>query len=288
MNRCSLAAKEDIALASTSLTLRQQTAERAYYLWRERGCVHGNDLSDWFDAERDLVASLRIGVLIIGSLLWDDEQGRLAWRKDQLRLDEAVAVRVPIRYGRKAKGRNDTYTMVLSRKAPLGTAQVIPCQGKGSELFEQAIHLWCAESGEQATREISATWGCVALLARENRVPQQQLEKWALQVSSKSIYKTLRHAHDEEELVSSSGLLLIDWPKRVDNDEPVDLDVLLATTNEPELLGDPPDYPKANDIATAWLQNGHEYYFRNNRERGIHTFEDEQILQLLKNKVQVD
>lgn len=29
-------------------------AKRAYKLWQQRNCEHGNDLADWFQAEREL------------------------------------------------------------------------------------------------------------------------------------------------------------------------------------------------------------------------------------------
>jgi DUF2934 family protein len=29
-------------------------AERAYQLWQQRNCEHGNDLADWFQAERQI------------------------------------------------------------------------------------------------------------------------------------------------------------------------------------------------------------------------------------------
>jgi len=31
--------------------LNERIAHRAYALWHQRGCEHGNDLADWFQAE---------------------------------------------------------------------------------------------------------------------------------------------------------------------------------------------------------------------------------------------
>ncbi|MDZ4341070.1 MAG: hypothetical protein U1E51_01365, partial [Candidatus Binatia bacterium] len=55
------------------------------------------------------------GVIIIGSLLWDDNKGRKAWRQDYLRpKDTKIPVPLKIRYGRESESRNCTYTMIFS------------------------------------------------------------------------------------------------------------------------------------------------------------------------------
>lgn len=55
----------------------------------------------------------RIGVLIIGSLYWDDDKPhREEWRRDRLRMDNRQYVKVPIRYGRYSETRKG-YTMVF-------------------------------------------------------------------------------------------------------------------------------------------------------------------------------
>jgi hypothetical protein len=36
------------------LTTAEQVAQRAYYLWLERGCPQGMDEQNWIDAEREL------------------------------------------------------------------------------------------------------------------------------------------------------------------------------------------------------------------------------------------
>ncbi len=32
-----------------------QIRDRAYYIFLERGCTHGNDMQDWLQAERELI-----------------------------------------------------------------------------------------------------------------------------------------------------------------------------------------------------------------------------------------
>lgn len=53
---------------------------------------------------------LTAGVLIIGSLLWDSEKERPAWRAARLDVAGAQTVTAPIRYGRLSESR---YTMVF-------------------------------------------------------------------------------------------------------------------------------------------------------------------------------
>src|SRR5260370_41031872 len=68
---------------------------------------------------------LTAGVLIIGSLLWDSGKGRPAWRDARLDVASAQAVTAPIRYGRKARTRGNSFTMGFSRQCPAGMGKPI-------------------------------------------------------------------------------------------------------------------------------------------------------------------
>src|SRR6266436_291433 len=70
---------------------------------------------------------LTAGVLIIGSLLWDSEKERPAWRGARLNVAAAQTVTAPIRYGRLSESRDNSYTMVFSRMCPAGQAKLVPC-----------------------------------------------------------------------------------------------------------------------------------------------------------------
>jgi Protein of unknown function (DUF2934) len=37
-----------------NLNLEEQVAERAHHLWQQRNGEHGNDLTHWFQAEREI------------------------------------------------------------------------------------------------------------------------------------------------------------------------------------------------------------------------------------------
>jgi hypothetical protein len=70
--------------------------------------------------------ALDTGILIIGSLLWDED--RQQWRDERLDLSRSELVSAPIRYGRKSgRRRGRTYTMVFSKSAPAGSARVVRC-----------------------------------------------------------------------------------------------------------------------------------------------------------------
>src|SRR3546814_14186903 len=71
---------------------------------------------------------MKCGILIIGSLYWDKENGRDDWRKRRLDTNASIPVRVPIYYGRKSASRGNTYTMTFRRNDPSGMAALVPCQ----------------------------------------------------------------------------------------------------------------------------------------------------------------
>jgi hypothetical protein len=93
---------------------------------------------------------LTAGVLIIGSLVWDSEKGRSAWRDKRLNMAEAQTVTAPIRYGRLSESRGHSYTMVLSRLCPVGQAKLVPCSHTISSLQDL---LWkLSVSGRRSSR----------------------------------------------------------------------------------------------------------------------------------------
>jgi len=104
---------------------------------------------------------LTAGVLIIGSLLWDSEKGRPAWRDARLDVASAQAVTAPIRYGRKARTRGNSFTMVFSRQCPAGLAKLVPCSHTIStpqDLITEAEYLWKAEKPDAELHRIASRW----------------------------------------------------------------------------------------------------------------------------------
>ena len=228
---------------------------------------------------------LSVGVLIIGSLYWR-EGSRARWRRKRLWMEREWCVRAPIRYGRLSD--SGTYTMIFAPLSndQLGRAKVVQCQRAItclSDLIVEAEWLWSAEHNSVPRgccpipdHAISATWGCVALLRNPSRdIPQEILDGWAQRVAKDK-------ASEGKHLVDGRGILQIQWPDVADDTGPVQLDLLLATSNNPKPQKGP--YPSVEAIAAAWRAKGDDY-FRNNRAHGIHTFQDQEIEGRLRQEI---
>jgi hypothetical protein len=88
----------------------------------------------------------------------------------------------------------------------------------------------------------------------------------------------------EGRLIDEDGQILIDWPKLIDTGEPVQLDLLLVTANDPKISATRPNYPDVATIAGTWNAAASKYaeYFWRNAENGICTFQDAEIRALLR------
>ncbi len=234
--------------------------------------------------------TISVGVLIIGSLYWDDTDIRTKWR-ERLDLDASKHVRTPIRYGRQSVKRGRSYTMVFSGvlgEGQLGCGIVVPCKrsvGTPEELVREAKHLWAAEEESSPTERISARWGCVGLVRNPDRpVPEVLMKDWRALIAKEGNwgYGQLAHAANEKPAVDRhSGFLNITWPRTQDGST-LTLDLLLATATNPTIKNG--RYASAQDVADGWITpkgKKHVNYFRKNRAHGITTFEDAEIKQVL-------
>lgn len=232
---------------------------------------------------------LTVGVLIIGSLYWRDG-ARERWRRWRLTNHEWL-VKVPIQYCRLSK--NKTYTMVFSDLPTdqFGQAKVVQCKSavrSASDLISEAEWLWSAEESTdekdmvprfrvcQPEYRISSKrgkWGCVALLKNpSSKMPEGLLDDWAKRVAKEAEYNA-----NERRLVDNQGMLQIPWPTLTSDGNPVPIDLLLATSNDREAT-----CPTVQEIANAWNQHAEVDYFSNNRKKGIETFQDRAIQELLQ------
>ena len=145
-----------------------------------------------------------------------------------------------------------------------GIALVVPCLAEGelAALFSEAQALWGAEADTSAKAHcISASWGCVGALFRKD-APPADIVAWSEYF--RGCGGTALAASD------ASGLLALAWPQRVDG-QPLDFDVLLATTNVETAS------VTSEEVATAWITHGHQNYFFENVRAGIRTPNDEKI-----------
>ena len=232
---------------------------------------------------------LTAGVLIIGSLFWDSEQGRPAWREARLDMVSAQSVTAPIRYGRlSGKGRGHTYTTVFSRLAGIGHGKAVRCSrpiATPADLLAEAEALWKAEQPGANAGRIADYWGCVAVLCNpERKLPEDLLKAWTDRIRAEPNSGNVTQTKAEGRLIDENGRLLIAWPTCVDRGVPLRFDLLLVTANDPEISTARPDYPDVATIVGAW--NGatakHAEYFWKNAENAIHTFQDDEIRPLLR------
>src|SRR6267142_2158195 len=224
---------------------------------------------------------LNAGILIIGSLLWDER--RRPWRDARLDMTSAQTATAPIRYGRLSESRGNTYTMVFSRLCEAGRAKVLRCTRAVStpaDLIAEAEALWKAEQPSADAGRIAVDWGCVALLRNpERKIPEDLLKGWADRVGREPDYGHVSQTQEEGVLVTKNGLLQIAWPHLIEGGTPVQLDLLVATANDPEITATSPSYPEPETIANAWntAASRHAEYFWKNLDNGIHTFQDDEI-----------
>lgn len=224
-----------------------------------------------------------VAILIIGSLIWSQEERRQSWRNDRIDIERRTRVRVPIRYGRATK--KSGYTMVLSTDLPaeqFGWALAVPCLAAVDtfeQLNEEAEALWFAEATKsKSPGRVTAGWGGVGLLANPNRSGLDSLvAEWSARVSAE------RDAHGEfpclRSAVSSTGLLTIPWPVMESGDS-LDSDFVLATPTEPTPKNGP--YATPQQIAASYRDvERKSSYFDKTRTAGISTALDDAIQQCL-------
>lgn len=209
--------------------------------------------------------SMRAGILIIGSLLWDNGK-RAEWRSARLQLEQKIRVKAPICYGRMSQSRGNTFTMTFRPDATLGQAILVQCKepaGSVDGLVAEAEALWKAEQPAASTNSIGTNWGCVgAVFGMPNTT--QLIAEWR---------DVFRARATPVSPINADGVLQIDWPSLLDG-RPVDFHVILATATKALT-----HRPTATEIADAWIgQNeGFEQYFFENVRNGIRTPDDQSI-----------
>ncbi len=147
--------------------------------------------------------SFSVGIWIIGSLIWDKREHREIWRRDRLRIEAAIHVPSPIRYGRVSGERSNTYTMVFSNAllpSELGWAVIVPCRCSVSnpeQLVNEAEALWMAEQSKASKHSrVSAGWGAVGLLLNPTKSGLGELQTpWSPTLEAeRQYYECSKHA----------------------------------------------------------------------------------------------
>jgi hypothetical protein len=167
----------------------------------------------------------------------------------------------------------------------LGTALAVPCRcpiNTPHQLFEEAEALWDAEQPE--ARDLGAVasgWGAVGLLCNPSSEGLDELKTaWMSRIATEQrVYRDFRSATGEKPAVAATGFLTIPWPN-TDAGAPLVTDLLLATSNVPKPLPGG-QYATPNTVAHAWTAANDRHYFDNNRQAGITTAFDDEILRAL-------
>jgi len=229
--------------------------------------------------------TLRGGVIIIGSLLWDIKTNRQKWREDDLCYKNEFQVYLPIRYGRYSTTRKNTYTMVFSNKCysrryGLGIGWVLPIRAKTNSFNDLRVEAEKMGKVEGFNDGLSNDWGSVALLFNTNKKIDNSIRtEWAKLMSSKIYNHSLltEKLKSEKSPIDSNGFLAIRWPKEITLEGKLgDMDFLIATVTKPTLING--KYPAVYQIADAMKQAEYYDYFLENRKHEITTFQDERIL----------
>lgn len=211
---------------------------------------------------------MKCGILIIGSLYWDDDNGRAEWRRQRLDTGSSIPVTAPIYYGRKSASRGETYTMTFRPSEPSGRALLVPCQREIETLDDlkaETAALWKAEAPNAGPDVIGSGWGCVGALLRSGEASEKLAPAW------RDHFREVRS--EGLSVVNADGGLDIVWPEATDG-IPADMDIILATATKPEATP-----PGADSVADAWLSQdgGYERYFLENVRHGIRTAHDLEV-----------
>lgn len=227
-------------------------------------------------------------VIVIGSLLWeneenslDKEQGELRteWREN-LALEKKISIRLPIRYGRKSSSRQCTYTMLFSNSVTdLGKAFLIPFKKEISsfdELKEQAFELSKAEgiSTKKYPKRLISKWGAVAIHFNKNR--SEFLTDFQMNWH-KEFSEFDNHDYGigtEETSITENGELNFEL------NYPDEFDYVFATPVKPNIS----EYPTILRIAEAINKSNPKYdtYVKENFNNGIRVLNDIELLELIK------
>lgn len=235
--------------------------------------------------------SLNGAALIVGSLLWqpDLEEGdgqRKQWRDSSLEFSQKIFVRAPIRYGRLS-GKSDpkVYTMTFSNsvKRKMGSAFVVPFIKKElslDEIVEEARQMSNAEGMKRRFIPITK-WAVMGILfnPKFNKILEEKkvIERWRAEQETEFDFKKFKIGK-EKSSIDDCGRLNIPWPVCIDgkNSKALDeIDFIIASATEPT------DYPSDDELRQNVRNDKKRYYFLNNLQHGITTFQDSKVLNKL-------
>ncbi len=228
---------------------------------------------------------LRGGVLIIGSLLWQNhlvKEGdniRLDWRNSHLDVENRIPVKVPIRYGRKSK--SGIMTMVFSNRMARrnGFGYVAPLKKRINNRDELLSECTALSIAEGMRGDFVASWGGIlAFLLNDSIVEagmKREITRLFKQQKNEGVDVLQYKVGRERSCITKSLRLDINWVAPIsagDRSRLDELHILLATPTKP--LDRIPTY---KEIAETVRSDRQRHYFMNNLENGIITHDDFEI-----------
>lgn len=241
------------------------------------------------------VINLKGGVLIIGSLLWqdhlDNKKGdniRKLWRNRHLLVTHKIMVKAPIRYGRLSD--SDIYTMTFSNsvaKNKMGTGYFVPFKQSPmatfNDLINQSKEVSVAEGmkGQFIKKKTNGEIWCVlGILINPKKVNTDNAttiyNEWKKIIDSEGSFNTkdFRQGREKPSLEPNGKLNFI-WPTAVDNRNEEILnsyDFIIATGTKPTR------YPNVDELKRKVQADKIRYYFIENYKSGITTFQDLKVI----------
>jgi len=235
------------------------------------------------------------GVLIIGSLLWQDHKDndkkdnlRKLWRERQLLREQRIMVKIPIRYGRLTT-KDKIYSMVFSNSCARnkkGTCYFIPFRktpiSHFVDLLKEAREISIAEgmNGNFLARsKDDKVWCVLGILLNptiNKQIEGKLLRFWTKNIESQGDFdpQDFRMGY-EKPCIYKNGKLNIDWPISLDkrNNEILNsYDFIIATATVPT------GYPSIEELKKNVEVDKSRYYFIENYNSGITTFQDIEII----------
>jgi hypothetical protein len=239
---------------------------------------------------------LKGGVLIIGSLLWQDyldkpgNDIRKSWRADHLLTESKIMVKVPIRYGRFSD-KDNVFTMTFSKSVSnrrCGTGYFIPFSKSiitsKIELINEALALSRAEGMRGRFVGRPDNWGALGILFNYKKIDGQLKNRlitlWQEKLTKTNEFDNQHYRLNKETpCIKPNGTLNFQWISPVDSrlkDLLDSYDFLIATVTRPT------NYPLINELAENVHADKSRHYFIENYKHGITTFQDIAVINKLK------